>query len=240
MITIKNLTLGYDKHPVVHHLNAEINIGDSIAIVGPNGGGKSTLLKGLMGLIKPMDGEINHAFSRNQIAYLPQISSIDKTFPISAYELIASGLWHKTGWFKRYTNEDKSLIEKAIIQVGLCGMQNEPLEALSGGQIQRALFARLILQNANFILLDEPFNAIDYKTTIELLSIIKHWKKQNKTILAVLHNYQHVKENFEKTLIIAREIIDYGDTQEVLNENNINKAFNIRTYPHEHASICSR
>src|SRR5574344_622119 len=196
MITIKNLTLGYDKHPVVHHLNAEINIGDSIAIVGPNGGGKSTLLKGLMGLIKPMDGEINHAFSRNQIAYLPQISSIDKTFPISAYELIASGLWHKTGWFKRYTNEDKSLIEKAIIQVGLCGMQNEPLQALSGGQIQRALFARLILQ--------------------------------------------HVKENFEKTLIIAREIIDYGDTQEVLNESNINKAFNIRTYPHEHASICSR
>lgn len=240
MISIKNLTLGYDKHPVVHHLSANIQSGESIAIIGPNGGGKSTLLKGLMGLVKVLDGNISFSIKANEIAYLPQNSTIDKSFPISAKEFIAAGLWHKKGWFKQYNKDDLKHIEHAIDQVGLTGMESNPLEALSGGQIQRALFARLILQNAKLILLDEPFNAIDYKTTNELLSIIENWKVENRTVISVLHNYQQVKEHFEKTLIIAREVIDFGYTKDVLTEQNISLAFNIGTYPHEDATICRR
>ena len=222
MIHFNNLTLGYNKHPIVHHLNAHIPPGDSVAVIGPNGGGKSI------------------SVPKNKIAYLPQISSIDHNFPISTYELIALGLWHKKGWFKKYTKNDHMAIKSAIEQVELQGMAQQPLCALSGGQIQRALFARLILQDANLILLDEPFNAIDYKTNEALLNIINLWKRQNRTIITVLHNYSQVKSYFDKTLIIAREIIEFDKTEKVLTQENLNKAFSISLSPDENANVCNR
>ena len=119
-------------------------------------------------------------------------------------------------------------------------MENIPISALSGGQMQRALFARLILQNADLILLDEPFNAVDYKTIQVLLNIIDSWKKENKTIISILHNYNQVFDHFDKTLIIAKEVVGFGKTSEVLTSENINKAFSISTSPNENAAICTR
>ncbi len=240
MITIDNLTIGYNKHPVIHHITAHINKGNAVAVVGPNGGGKTTFLKGIAGFLQPMEGSIKIAVPPKSIAYLPQHSTIDKAFPISAKELIATGLWHKAGWFKRYTKADLQQIDHAIHEVGLEGMEDMPLEALSGGQIQRALFARLILQNAQLILLDEPFNAVDYQTTQEMLNIVAKWTAEQRTIIAVLHNYDHVKNYFSQTLILARELIDYGNTATVLTTDNISQAFSTHTYPHKHANICHR
>lgn len=241
MLTFTNLTLGYNRHPIVHHLNASIAEGDSVAIIGPNGGGKSTLLKSVMSIIKPMDGTISCALDRRQIAYLPQGDDINKYFPISTGELLAMGLWHKNGWFRGFSKADKHAIHHTLEAVGLNGMEHNPLNALSGGQIQRALFARLILQDASLILLDEPFNAVDVQTTKDLMQIIKHWQSEQRTIIAVLHNYEQVKELFSKTLIIARELVAFGPTEEVLTDANIAKAFNTQLYTADDVSaICHR
>ncbi len=240
ILSLQNLTLGYYKHPVVHHLNLEIQEGTTTAIIGPNGGGKSTLLKGIMGFIKPLSGNIISQVSKDNTAYLPQTSTVDKTFPITTSELAATGLWKQKGWFRRYTKDDFEKIKAAIQTVHMHGMEHEPLKSLSGGQIQRALFARLILQDANLILLDEPFNAIDFKTTDDLLHIIEHWKKAGKTIIAVLHNYQQVIEHFDNAVLLSRELIAYGPPKEVINDKNITLAFNGEFYPHHHAKICNR
>jgi zinc/manganese transport system ATP-binding protein len=240
MLAINNLTLGYDKHPVVHHLNAVILKGDSVAIIGPNGGGKSTLLKGIANLISPLEGTITKNVANSKIAYLPQKSTIDKNFPISTFELVATGLIHNKGWFKKFNKEDYKLINNAIHIVGLEGFKHKPLCVLSGGQLQRALFARLILQNAELILLDEPFNAIDTKTSLALLDIINLWKSENRTIISVLHNYSYAKQYFSKTLILAREIVAFGDTNNTLVNHNIEKAFSMTISPNDNAQICKR
>ena len=240
-IIFSDITLGYYRHPVVHHLNMEIKEGSATAIAGPNGGGKSTLLKGIMGFIKPLSGSIIFEdITVRDIGYLPQSSAVDKTFPLTTAELAATGLWKSTGWFRRIDADSRDRIHKALEQVRLSGMENEPLKALSGGQIQRALFARLILQDARVIILDEPFNAIDFKTVNDLWEIIENWKAEGRTVIAVLHNYQMIREHFDEAVLISRELIARGTPADVLTEENITKAFGMEIYPHHDAGICHR
>ena len=240
MLTFNNLTIGYNKHPVIHHLNMHIEKGASVAIVGPNGCGKSSLLKGIMSFIKPMEGSISIGIEKNKIAYLPQSSTVDKTFPMTTLELVASGLLYKKGFLSSLNDEDLDLVNTTLDKVGLKGMADEPLKALSGGQIQRALFARLIIQDADLILLDEPFNAIDYKTIVELLKIVRMWIDAGKTVVSVLHDIQQVRENFVYTAVLSRELVAYGLTKDVLNRENLEKAFNNSCYPHKDANICNK
>ncbi len=240
MLTFNNLTIGYNKHPVIHHLNMHIEKGTSVAIVGPNGCGKSSLLKGIMSFIKPMGGSITIDISRDKIAYLPQSSTVDKTFPMTTLELVSSGLLYKKSFFAGLSKDDIRLVNSTLDKVGLKGMADEPLKALSGGQIQRALFARLIIQDAELILLDEPFNAIDYKTIVELLKIIRMWMDAGKTVISVLHDLKQVRDNFTYTAILSRELVAYGLTKEVLTGDNLDKAFSNSFYPHKDANICNK
>ena len=164
-VSFQNLTLGYDRHPAVHHLDTEISEGSLTAVVGPNGAGKSTLLKGMMGAISPLEGNIDFSgFERKDIAYLPQQSEIDRSFPISVLDLVSMGLWREIGAFGRLGRGRRAQVSEAIAAVGLTGFEKRPIGSLSGGQMQRALFARLLLQDAKLVLLDEPFTAIDAKT----------------------------------------------------------------------------
>ncbi len=225
MIDFTSLSIGYNKRIIVSDLSAHISEGDSVAIIGPNGGGKSTLLKTIASILTPISGTISCKYDKSHIAYLSQLAEINTNFPITTYEFVAMGLWHKTGWFKSFAKNDKHKILHAIEAVGLLEMVNAPIKSLSGGQIQRARFARVILQDAPLILLDEPFNAIDFKTIQDLFKIISFWKKEKKTIIAVLHNYDEVKQLFEKTMVVSRKLIAYGKTEEVLVPEVINKAF---------------
>src|SRR6186997_1154994 len=224
-LQFRNLTLGYDRHPAVHHLDGVVQSGSLTAVVGPNGAGKSTLFKGVVGVIKPLAGRIErHGVRPQDIAYLPQIAEIDRSFPISVYDMVAMGLWRGKGLFGGIGGKDRDTVEGAISAVGLTGFEPRPIGTLSGGQMQRMLFARLLLQDARVIVLDEPFTAIDAKTSADLLDLVRRWHSEERTVLAAMHDIDVVKANFPETLLLAREPVAWGRTGEVLTANNLEKA----------------
>lgn len=215
-IVLHDLTLGYERHPAVHHLSLTLPPGALVAVVGPNGAGKSTLLKALTGQLAPLGGRIDGLGEARRVAYLPQHSGIDRSFPISVQELAILGLWHEVGALGRYSAAHRRACHEALAAVGLLGFERRGIDTLSGGQMQRALFARLILQDAPVVLLDEPFAAIDQRTTRDLLALLHRWHAQGRTVIAVLHDLAQVREHFPHTLLLAREPVAWGPTAEVL------------------------
>src|SRR4051812_22752535 len=238
-LRFRNLTLGYDRHPAVHHLDGAVRAGSLTAVVGPNGAGKSTLFKGVVGVIKPLAGRIERDGVRTEdIAYLPQVAEIDRTFPISVYDMVAMGLWRRRGLFGGIGPKDRDAVESAIAAVGLTGFEPRPIGTLSGGQMQRMLFARLLLQDARVIVLDEPFNAIDLKTVTDLLALVRRWHGEKRTVMAALHDIPLVEANFPQTLLLAREPVAWGSTGEVINPANMHKARQMCEAFDEQAAAC--
>jgi len=224
-LQFRNLTLGYDRHPAVHHLSGAVEAGALVAIVGPNGAGKSTLFKGIVGAIKPLSGLIDRdGLKVRDIAYLPQIGEIDRSFPIHVYDMVAMGLWRRSGLFGGIGPDEQAKVREAIAAVGLSGFEARTISTLSGGQMQRTLFARLLLQNAPLIVLDEPFNAVDAKTVADLFDLVRRWHGERRTVLAALHDLDLVKANFPEVLLLARELVAWGRTSEVLTPENLLKA----------------
>ncbi len=240
-ISLSNLTLGYDRHPAVHHLSAEIDAGSLTAIVGPNGAGKSTLMKALSGQLKPLEGKISIApRMRDRIAYLPQQSALDKNFPVCVYDFIAMGLWRQVGPFGAIGRPQRRTVEDAIAAVGLTGFEQRTIGTLSGGQMQRAMFARLLLQDAELILLDEPFTSVDARTVNDLVNLVRRWHEQSRTILVILHDLDAVRSTFPKTLLLAREPVAFGRTADVLRPENLLRARRMCEAFDDTASVCLR
>jgi zinc/manganese transport system ATP-binding protein len=239
-LTLQNLTLGYDRHPAVHHLDGVVKDGALLAVVGPNGAGKSTLLKAIAGTLKPLAGSImRDGIDARGIAYLPQAPEIDRSFPIGVYDMVAMGLWRSRGVLGGITGKDHLTIAAAIAAVGLTGFERRAIGTLSGGQMQRMLFARLVAQNARLILLDEPFAAIDTRTAAELLSLVRRWHSEGRTVLAALHDVELVKTIFPESLLLAREPVAWGPTREVLTAENLNKARRMCEAFDEAAETCA-
>jgi zinc/manganese transport system ATP-binding protein len=238
-LRFRNLTLGYDRHPAVHHLEGAVETGALMAVVGPNGAGKSTLFKGVVGTLKPLAGRIerNGVLPRD-IAYLPQIAEIDRSFPINVYDMVAMGLWRSKGLFGGIGRKDRDTVEQAIATVGLTGFEPRPIGTLSGGQMQRMLFARLLLQDARVIVLDEPFNAIDAKTSADLLALVRRWHAEKRTVMAAMHDLELVKANFPQTLLLAREPVAWGATADVITSDNWIKARHMCEAFDEQAEAC--
>ncbi|MFN3350740.1 zinc ABC transporter ATP-binding protein AztA [Pseudorhodoplanes sp.] len=239
-LQFRNLTLGYDRHPAVHHLSGEVPSGALLAVVGPNGAGKSTLFKSIVGALKPLAGQVDLlGVSQKDIAYLPQAAEIDRTFPINVYDLVAMGLWRKTGLWGGFSKADHAKIHEAIAAVGLTGFERRAIGTLSGGQMQRMLFARLLLQDAKLVVLDEPFNAIDAKSCADLVALVQGWHKEGRTILAALHDLELVRATFPQTLLLAREPVAWGDTPSVLTAENLKKARQMCEAFDEQAAACA-
>jgi zinc/manganese transport system ATP-binding protein len=237
-VRFQDLTLGYDRHPAVHHLNGTVEDGALLALVGPNGAGKSTLLKGIVGLLPPLAGAIERSRPAREVAYLPQIAEIDRSFPISVYDLVAMGLWRRAGLSGRIGGNGRATIQKAIATVGLEGFEDRAIGTLSGGQMQRALFARLLLQDARLILLDEPFTSLDAGTVADLLELIRRWHAEERTIIAVLHDYEMVRARFPEALLLARAPVAWGPTSEVLKPENLLQARRMCESFDDHAPVC--
>jgi zinc/manganese transport system ATP-binding protein len=224
-IVLRNVTLAYDSHPAVHHLSGSFTRGSLTAIVGPNGSGKSTLLKGIVGLLRPVDGVIEPAgFGRGVIAYLPQHAEIERRFPISVIDTVLLGHWHRIGWARAATQELCGAARRALAAVGLEGFERRSIATLSVGQFQRVLFARLMVQDAELILLDEPLSAVDWRTSKDLLDLIAGWHAEGRTVAAVIHDLDQVRAYFPETLLLARERVAWGATGEVLSPANLRRA----------------
>ena len=221
-IQLDNVTLCHRDRPAVHHLSGRFEAGSLTAIVGPNGAGKSTLLAGLMGRIAPSTGRIG--LPAGHIAYLPQQADIDRGFPVSVADVVMLGHWHRLGAWRAGGAAQRAQALDALAAVGLAGMQGRAIGELSAGQFQRVLFARLLLQDAPVILLDEPFNAVDERTTADLLGLLHRWHREGRTVVAVLHDLAMVRAHFPRTLLLAREPIGWGATAEVLLPSHLQRA----------------
>lgn len=224
-LQFRDVTLGYDRHPAVHHLSGEVAPGALLAVIGPNGAGKSTLFRGIVGILKPLSGTIlTGGIDPKDIAYLPQTADIDRSFPISVFDFVGTGLWRRTGFLGGIGKGARREIAQALVAVGLSGFENRGIGTLSGGQLQRMLFARVLLQDARLIVLDEPFNAIDAKTSADLLELVRQWHGEGRTVLAALHDMDLVRDHFPETLLLARGKVAWGATPNVLTAENLAEA----------------
>lgn len=237
-LAFEDLTLGYDRHPAVHHLDGRIAAGTLLAIVGPNGGGKSTLLKGIAGRLAPLAGRIVNTFPH--MAYMPQVGDLSRDFPVTVFDLALTGLCGRRGMFGRISRSERDHAIEAIGLVGLAGFEQRSIRTLSGGQLQRLLFARLMLQDAPLILLDEPFTAIDQRTIDDLLEIVARWHGEGRTILAVLHDLELVRRHFPETLLLARDPLGWGPTPSVLTFDRLETARQMAEAFDRSAAECHR
>ena len=220
MITIKNVGVSYAMQPhVLKDCNATIEGPTITGIIGPNGAGKSTLLKAILGLIQSsgeilIDGEPAKKVLQ-KIAYVEQKSQIDFTFPITIRECVALGRTVKKKPLQRLTKEDWEKVDTAIEEVGLTDLASRQIGALSGGQFQRVLLARCMVQEAQYIFLDEPFVGIDMLSEKVIMTILRKWKEEGKTILMVNHDLSKVKEYFDQVILVKHAIVASGKTEEV-------------------------
>ena len=220
LITIKNVGVSYAMQPhVLKDCNATIEGPTITGIIGPNGAGKSTLLKAILGLIQSsgeilIDGEPAKKVLQ-KIAYVEQKSHIDFTFPITIRECVALGRTVKKKPLQRLTKEDWGKVDAAIEEVGLTDLASRQIGALSGGQFQRVLLARCMVQEAQYIFLDEPFVGIDMLSEKVIMTILRKWKEEGKTILMVNHDLSKVKEYFDQVILVKHAIVASGKTEDV-------------------------
>ncbi|MBF0715482.1 metal ABC transporter ATP-binding protein [Gemelliphila palaticanis] len=227
-IILKNLSVSYDVDPVIWNVDLDIFSNKMTAIVGPNGAGKSTLFKAILGLVKPLTGKIEIINNDNLFSYVPQNNSIDWDFPATVFDVVLMGRYHKIGWFKRPTKEDKEIAMSAIEKVKLEEFKDRQINDLSGGQKQRVFLARALAQQTDLYLLDEPFQGVDAYSEKMIVSILKDLVAEEKTIVVVHHDLQTIEDYFDDVVLINQNIIAYGPVKDVFTENNIKETYKQR------------
>lgn len=238
-VRVHDLTVAWRGHPAVHHLSGTFAPGQLTAVVGPNGAGKSSLLGALAGTLREVTGRVERPPAR-AVAYLPQAASLDRSVPVTVHELVAMGLWSRLGSFRALDDAGRKAVTQAMAAVGLSGFERRLVGELSAGQVQRALFARVLVQDATLILLDEPFNALDARTTADLLALLPRWRQEARTVIAVLHDLEQVRSHFDEVLLLAREAIAWGPTAQVLHAEALFRARQVAESWDEDAAACRR
>ena len=212
-IGLDRLTLRHGSQDVVRDLSGTFAPGSMTALTGENGAGKTTLLRALAGLHPPASGAIDRGgLKPSDIALLPQGSQLDRSFPIACRDVVALGLSGRIGPFRGIGPRQLKEAEQALASVGLPDLGGRAIGALSAGQFQRVLFARLILQDAPVLLLDEPFAAVDAATARDLLGTLHRWHRQGRTIVTVLHDIDMARAHFPDTLHLNGERTAWGPT----------------------------
>ena len=231
-IAVRNLSLHYGERCAFEGVTGEFKSASLTAVIGPNGAGKSSLLKVLAGIVRPAGGEvICAALARHRLAYLPQQDELNREFPITVAELVALGDWRNFGSIREPHPCLATKAHEALAAVGLLTVMDRQIAELSVGQFQRALFARLLLQDADVILLDEPFASLDESTTEDLLNFLQRWQLEGRTVVAVLHDLDQVRRYFPSTLLLARSPIAWGDTSLSLSAGNLALAQKALVFP---------
>jgi zinc/manganese transport system ATP-binding protein len=223
-IELRELSVRYGRRLALENLTGGFAAGSLTAVVGPNGAGKSTLLKALARIVRTRRGAITATGDRRRVAYLPQQTALDRGFPITVGEFVALGGWRRFGAFRSAPREIAEQVAEAIAAIELDGLTGRQIADLSVGQFQRALFARILMQDADVLLLDEPFAAIDQRTSEDLLQLLRRWHDEGRTIIAVLHDLTQIHAHFPMTLLLARRGLGWGETAAVLTPENLARA----------------
>lgn len=227
VVTLKNVYFSYQDALVLEDISFNINKGEFVGLIGPNGGGKTTLLKLIMGFLKPNSGSIKifdepPAIASQQISYVPQSLRFDKQFPISVLELVLGGRLSHLPWYGKFSHADKQAALEALERVGLLEFQHRSFGNLSGGQAQRALIARALASEPRLLLLDEPTASVDTQAEADIYKILKSLQGQI-TILMVTHNLQAAIELVEKVICVQK-------TAAVLNPQQVCEHFALGLY----------
>jgi zinc/manganese transport system ATP-binding protein len=225
-VTLRDLTVGYRERVAVEDVSGMFAAGSLTAIVGANGAGKTTLLHAIAGLVAPRHGSIEIVGTEvpANLAYLPQSDSIDRDFPISVLEFAALGNWARIGALGRVGPELRPRGMNALRAVGLDEIAGRMLGELSVGQFRRALFARVIVQDAAIVLLDEPFAGVDAATSDDLLRLVQRWHAAGRTVMVALHDLEQVLATFPHTLLLMRKAIAWGETATALTPEKLVEA----------------
>jgi zinc/manganese transport system ATP-binding protein len=214
-VLLRDVTVRYGRRVALEAVSGEFVSGSLTAVVGANGAGKSTLLAAIAGVVRLASGVVVSA-EQQRLAYLPQIAAIDRDYPLTVSELITLGGWREFGAFRSPGTALRERVAAVAETVGLAGRLERPIGEISVGELQRALFARLILQDAAVILLDEPFAAVDAQTVAVLLDDVMRWHQEGRTVIAVLHDLDLVQAHFPSTLVLARRCVAWGKTEMAL------------------------
>ncbi len=218
-VALENITVGYGRQVAIHDVHAHFETGSLTAVAGPNGSGKSTLLKAIAGILKPSKGHIHiDPALKNHIAYLPQTSFIRRDFPMPVLQAVCCGFWKTVGEGRTIDHEMEIRARAALAEVGLENLEDRQIGSLSGGQFQRVLFARTIVEDAKIILLDEPFTAVDAETTARLINVILDWHKQGRTVICVMHDLMLIRKYFPESVVLAGRCIGRGHTHDMFRQ----------------------
>ncbi|HSQ17576.1 MAG TPA: metal ABC transporter ATP-binding protein [Anaerolineales bacterium] len=228
-LKISGLSYRYNSHNALDKLNFEVNLGERLAVVGPNGAGKSTLFKVVAGVIKPSQGTVSiygHEPSGHIcIAYVPQRSQVDWNFPVNVSDVVMMGRVSKMGPFRWPTRQDWKIVHQALDDVGMLAMAGNGINELSGGQQQRVFIARALAQEAELILMDEPFTGLDQTTQDDLFQILDALRQRNVTVMVALHDLKMAAERFDRVLLLNRKLVGLGSAAEVLSPERLQEAY---------------
>lgn len=229
-LNVKGLAIAYHDKPVIEDVTFQIPTGKLVGVIGPNGAGKSTLLKGILELLPRITGEIailgsSYEDMKSSLGYVPQRESVDWDFPTNALDVVMMGRYGHLGWFKRPGKKEKEIAMHCLEKVGLADFAKRQISQLSGGQQQRVFLARALAQEADLYLMDEPFAAVDAATERAIVILLNELKNQGKTVLVVHHDLSTVKEYFDWCVLINKQIISYGPTEETFTVENLQKTY---------------
>jgi ABC-type Mn2+/Zn2+ transport system ATPase subunit len=229
-LVFQNVTCSYGNTPVLDNISFEIPHGAQVAVIGPNGAGKSTLFKALVGLIPLLYGQIlihGQPLGHHQdcVAYIPQREEIDWSFPVTVQDVVLMGRFNQFGWFGRPQVEDQKIVKHCLEQLGIAHLAKRPISDLSGGQQQRVFLARALAQEPHILLMDEPFNGIDFATQETTLRLLDDLRRQHVTVLISTHDLAMASEKFEHVLLLNHRLIAYGAPSEVFKSQHISSAF---------------
>lgn len=224
-VELADASFGWHGRPALRSVSGSFAPGVMTAVVGPNGAGKSTLIKGIMGVLRPMTGSVRiQGAGRSALAWLPQAAELDRSFPTTVLDLVAMGAWRRVGGWRGFGGEELGCCMQALETVGLADAADRGVDTLSGGQMQRALFARMLVQDAPVLLLDEPFAAVDSHTAEDLMALLCGLHGQGRTVIAVLHDLDLVRDHFPECLLLSGSVVAWGDTAATLSEANLKAA----------------
>jgi ABC-type Mn2+/Zn2+ transport system ATPase subunit len=229
-IELNGLSVAYEHKRVLSNIFLKIEPGYVYGLIGPNGAGKSTLFKAILNLIEPNSGEIkilnsNTAEMLTKIAYVPQKDEVDWTFPATVYDIVAMGRYPHKKVLERMNAQDKKIIQESMEKLDIVKLKDKQIGELSGGQQQRVFLARALSQQAEILLMDEPFVGVDIKTELKIIQILKDLAKSGKTVLVVHHDLDSVQSYFDRVILINVKLMAYGDTSQVFTKENISATF---------------